>query len=60
LTLEAAREWINERGIVLFAPRPAQLPSPAPSLVEATLGAANDALPRQRRPRQPVTWFRGW
>jgi 23S rRNA pseudouridine2605 synthase len=43
LTLEAARAWIAERGIVLFAPRPAQLPAPAPSLVEATLGTANEA-----------------
>lgn len=43
LTLETARTWIAERGIVLFAPRSAQLPTPAPSLVEATLGAANDA-----------------
>jgi 23S rRNA pseudouridine2605 synthase len=43
LTLEAARDWINERGLVLFAPRALQLPSPAPSLVEATLGVANAA-----------------
>jgi 23S rRNA pseudouridine2605 synthase len=43
LTLEAARDWINERGLVLFAPRSAQLPVPAPSLVEATLGAAKAA-----------------
>jgi hypothetical protein len=43
LTLEAARDWINERGLVLFAPRAQQLPAPAPSLVEATLGAANAA-----------------
>jgi 23S rRNA pseudouridine2605 synthase len=43
LTLEATRDWINERGIVLFAPRAAQLPAPAPTLVEATLGAANAA-----------------
>ncbi|QMV18042.1 hypothetical protein GOB94_04570 [Granulicella sp. 5B5] len=43
LTLEAAREWIAEHGLVLFAPRTLQLPAPAPSLVEATLGAANDA-----------------
>ena len=43
LTLEAARDWINERGLVLFAPRASQLPAPAPSLVEATLGAANAA-----------------
>jgi 23S rRNA pseudouridine2605 synthase len=43
LTQEAAREWIAERGLVLFAPRSLQLPAPAPSLVEATLGAAKDA-----------------
>jgi 23S rRNA pseudouridine2605 synthase len=43
LTLEAARNWVNECGLVLFAPRTAQLPAPAPSLVEATLGAANAA-----------------
>jgi hypothetical protein len=44
LTLEAARDWINACGLVLFAPRSQQLPVPAPSLVEATLGAPN-ALP---------------
>ncbi len=43
LTLEAAREWVNELGIVLFAPRAHQLPTPAPSLVEATLGSAVSA-----------------
>ena len=43
LTLEAARDWINGCGLVLFAPRGAQLPAPTPSLVEATLGAANAA-----------------
>ena len=43
LTLEAARDWINERGLVLFAPRTQQLPAPAPSLVEATLGVAKSA-----------------
>jgi 23S rRNA pseudouridine2605 synthase len=42
-TLEAARDWVNACGLVLFAPRTAQLPVPAPSLVEATLGAANAA-----------------
>ena len=42
LTLEAAREWLDEVGLVFFAPRP-QLAAPAPSLVEATLGVANDA-----------------
>jgi 23S rRNA pseudouridine2605 synthase len=43
VTLEAARDWINERGVVLFAPRASQLQAPAPSLVEATLGMANAA-----------------
>jgi hypothetical protein len=43
LTLETARDWINACGLVLFAPRAAQLPAPAPSLVEATLGSANAA-----------------
>jgi len=43
LTLEAAREWVNEAGLVLFAPRAHQLPMPAPSLVEATLGRAVNA-----------------
>lgn len=38
LTLEAAREWLNEHGLLLFAPRGASLAAPAPSLVEATLG----------------------
>ena len=38
LTIEAAREWVSEAGLVLFAPRGQQLPMAAPSLVEATLG----------------------
>ena len=38
LTLEAARGFLNEHGLLLFAPRP--LGAPAPSLVEATLGSA--------------------
>jgi 23S rRNA pseudouridine2605 synthase len=43
LTLEAAREWVAELGLVLFAPRAHQLSTPAPSLVEATLGRAASA-----------------
>jgi hypothetical protein len=42
LTLEAARTWMREMGLVLFAPRP-QIAAPAASLVEATLGHANPA-----------------
>ena len=40
LTLENLRGWINAAGLVLFAPRP-QIAAPAPSLVEAVLGAPN-------------------
>jgi hypothetical protein len=43
VTLEAARDWIAAQGLVLFAPRSAQMQTPAPSLVEATLGVANVA-----------------
>ena len=38
ITQENLRSWINATGLVLFAPRP-QIVSPAPSLVEAVLGA---------------------
>jgi hypothetical protein len=41
LTADALLEWLTNYGLVLFAPRPLQLPSPAPSLVEALLGAAS-------------------
>jgi hypothetical protein len=40
LTIENLRGWINAAGLVLFVPRP-QIVSPAPSLVEAVLGAPN-------------------
>jgi len=40
LTAENLRAWINAAGLVLFAPRP-QIVSPAPSLVEAVVGAPN-------------------
>ena len=45
LTLENLRSWLNASGLVLFAPRP-QIASPAPTLVEAVLGAptANPTL----------------
>ncbi len=41
LTFENLRSWINATGLALFAARPGQLPAPAPSLVEAVLGAPN-------------------
>src|ERR1700743_3726320 len=37
------RDWLNASGLVLFTPRAAQLPAPAPSFVEATLGVPNPA-----------------
>lgn len=40
LTIENLRAWINAAGLVLFAPR-LQIAAPAPSLVEAVLGAPN-------------------
>ena len=43
LTLDAMRAWVDHYGLVLFAPRAAQLGAPAPSFIEATLGAANEA-----------------
>jgi hypothetical protein len=42
LTLENARSFLNAAGLVLFAPRP-QIAAPAPSFVEAVLGAPNSA-----------------
>jgi 23S rRNA pseudouridine2605 synthase len=43
LTINMLRDWLNTSGLVLFTPRAAQLPSPAPSFVEANLGVANAA-----------------
>lgn len=44
LTLEAARTWLNDYGLVLFAPRGTSLGAPAPSLVEATLGTPKGSV----------------
>lgn len=41
LTINMLRDWLHASGLVLYTARAAQLPAPAPSLVEATLGAAN-------------------
>ncbi|WP_263364987.1 hypothetical protein [Edaphobacter acidisoli] len=40
LTINMLRDWLHASGLVLFTPRTTQLPAPAPSLVEATLGSA--------------------
>lgn len=47
LTLDDARTWIEETGLVLYLPRRAQLPVEAPSFVEAVLGQSN---PTPQRP----------
>ena len=44
LTLEAARTWLNNYGLILFASQGNALGAPAPSLVEATLGAARPTV----------------
>ncbi len=43
LTLNMLRDWLNTAGLVLFTPRAAQLPAPAPSVVEALLGVPKAA-----------------
>jgi hypothetical protein len=43
LTLEDAKAWLSECGLVLFAPQPKAVAVAAPSLVEATLGTENAA-----------------
>jgi 23S rRNA pseudouridine2605 synthase len=43
LTINMLRDWLNTSGLVLYTPRAAQLPAPAPSFVEATLGVPNAA-----------------
>jgi hypothetical protein len=43
LTINMLRDWLNASGLVLYVPRAAQLPAPAPSFVEGILGAANAA-----------------
>ena len=40
LTINMLRDWLNTSGLVLYTPRAAQLPAPAPSFVEVTLGTA--------------------
>ncbi len=40
LTVESVRTWLVQTGLALYLPRPDQLPVPAPSFVETTIGAA--------------------
>lgn len=41
LTLDDAAHWLEQHPLCLYLPRRAQLPAPAPSFVEAVLGAAS-------------------
>ena len=43
LTINMLRDWLNSSGLILYVPRTPQLPMPAPSFVEAILGAPNTA-----------------
>lgn len=43
VTLDDAAQWLDQIGLCLFLPRPAQLPAPAPSFVEACLGTSSAA-----------------
>ncbi|MDW5264261.1 MULTISPECIES: hypothetical protein [Acidobacteriaceae] len=43
LTINMLRDWLNTSGLVLYTPRAQQIPSPAPSFVEAILGTPNVA-----------------
>jgi 23S rRNA pseudouridine2605 synthase len=47
VTLDDAAAWLDEIGLCLFLPRPAQLPAPAPSFVEAVTGAPSAVPPPQ-------------
>jgi 23S rRNA pseudouridine2605 synthase len=52
LTINMLRDWLNTAGLVFYTPRAAQLPAPAPSFVEAILGAPN-ATPTLADAEQP-------
>ena len=54
LTLNMLRDWLNTSGLVLFLPRAAQLPAPAPTFVEVILGTPTPA-PTLAETEQPRT-----
>ncbi len=45
LTFDDAARWLDETGLCLFLPRHTQLPAPAPSFVEACMGASSVTPP---------------
>jgi 23S rRNA pseudouridine2605 synthase len=47
VTFDDAAAWLDEVGLCLFLPRPAQLPAPAPSFAEAVIGTPSAAPPPQ-------------
>jgi 23S rRNA pseudouridine2605 synthase len=47
VTFDDAAAWLDEIGLCLFLPRPAQLPAPAPSFAEAVMGTPSAAPPPQ-------------
>ncbi|ODU54917.1 MAG: hypothetical protein ABT04_01920 [Granulicella sp. SCN 62-9] len=57
LTINMLRDWLNASGLVLYTPRAQQIPSPAPSFVEAILGIPNAAptLAETDEPRSLLT-----
>ncbi len=54
LTVNMLRDWLNTSGLVLFLPRAAQLPAPAPTFVEVILGTPTPA-PTLADTEQPRT-----
>ncbi len=44
LTLEEMHQWLSQAGLVLWTPRPLQMPAPAPSFAEAAFGSTNAEL----------------
>jgi hypothetical protein len=57
LTINMLRDWLNASGLVLFHPRAAQLPAPAPTFIEVILGAPTPApsLAETEQPRALLT-----
>jgi 23S rRNA pseudouridine2605 synthase len=44
LTQEGMQDWVAQLGLVLYTPRPLQMPAPAPSFAEAAHGSTNPAM----------------
>ncbi len=44
LTQEGMQDWVAQVGLVLYTPRPLQMPAPAPSFAEAAHGSTNAGM----------------